>query len=147
MRRIAFSIAVALACSGLLFGAILSESAPAFAPSYAKTFEPGVYRCASCGAELFRSVDKFASTTRWPSFRACVPDSVATREDRSEGLDRVEVLCARCGAHLGHVFADGALAGDTSASAGLRYCVLSSSLRFEPAVDTPRNRERERVGR
>lgn len=130
--RFAIPIAVALVASGLLFGAVLSESAPAFAPSYVETFDPGVYRCRECGATLFRSDDKFHSTTLWPSFRAAVDGAVETRPDDSYGLSRTEVRCARCGAHLGHVFADGPLAGDASPDARLRYCVLSSSLAFEP---------------
>src|SRR4051812_12112509 len=103
------AVAVAVVASCALFGLILSESAPAFGVSFAKTSAPGLYRCAACGADLFRSEDKFASTTRWPSFRAAIPGAVATRPDTSYGLDRVEARCARCGAHLGHVFEDGAL--------------------------------------
>ena len=98
-------------CSALLFGAVIAESSPAFAPSYTSHFEPGAYACSSCGAALFRSADKFRSTTRWPSVRRAVDGAVATRPDRSYGLDRVEALCARCGAHLGHLFPDGRLAG------------------------------------
>jgi peptide-methionine (R)-S-oxide reductase len=135
--RFAIPIAVAFAVTGLLFGAILSESAPAFEVSYAKQFAPGIYRCASCRAPLFRSEDKFASTTRWPSFRATVPGAVTLRRDRSYGLDRVEVVCGACGAHLGHVFPDGAHAGDTAPEACDRYCVLSSSLTFEPRRAEP----------
>ena len=145
--RFVVPILVALVASGALFGAILSESAPAFEVSYAKTTAPGVYRCAACGATLFRSDDKFLSTTRWPSFRAAVPGAVVTRPDASYGLDRVEAVCARCGAHLGHVFPDGALAGDASPEAGLRYCVLSASLAFSPRkmeVVVP-DEERERA--
>jgi len=126
--RFVVPIAVALAVSGLLFGAILSESAPAFDLSYAKTFEQGVYRCAACKAPVFRSDDKFASTTRWPSFRAAIPGAVDERRDTSYGLDRVEVLCARCGAHLGHVFNDA-----PQTPTGLRYCMDSASLNFEKA--------------
>jgi methionine-R-sulfoxide reductase len=132
VMKIVVSLAVALCVSGLLFGAILSESVPAFELSYTKNFALGLYRCSVCGAELFRSHDKFASTTRWPSFRAALPGAIATRPDSSYGLDRVEVICARCGTHLGHVFADGALTGDTAPDASLRYCVLSSSLCFSP---------------
>lgn len=130
--KIALAIAAGVLCSGLLFGAILSESAPAFEVSYTKHFEPGTYACARCGAALFRSADKFASTTRWPSFRQAVDGAVRTRPDSSYGLERTEILCARCGAHLGHVFPDGRLAGDTSPEACDRYCVLSSTLRFVP---------------
>ncbi len=130
--RFIVPVGVAFLCSATLFGAILSESAPAFQTSYTKTMLPGDYHCAQCGALLFRSNDKFVSNTRWPSFRDCAPGNVATRRDRSEGLDRTEILCARCGAHLGHVFDDGPLAGDTAADARLRYCALSSALSFSP---------------
>jgi peptide-methionine (R)-S-oxide reductase len=145
--RFAVPIAVALVASGVLFGAVLSESAPAFAPSYAETFAPGLYRCAACRAPLFRSDAKFASTTRWPSFRAAIPGAVERRRDVSYGLDRVEVVCARCGAHLGHVFPDGRLTGDAAPDACDRYCVLSSSLAFSPReleVVVP-DEERERA--
>jgi peptide-methionine (R)-S-oxide reductase len=145
--KLVVPILVALLVSGALFGAILSESAPAFEVSYTTTFAPGIYRCASCGATLFRSEDKFASTERWPAFRAALPGAVATRRDTSEGLDRVEVLCARCGAHLGHVFPDGRLAGDTDPNACMRYCVLSKGLSFSPRnveVVVP-DKERERA--
>ena len=128
---------VAAIASGLLFGAVIAESSPAFATSYASHFEPGTYACARCGGALFSSRDKFRSTTRWPSFRRAVAESVATRADRSYGLDRVEALCARCGAHLGHVFPDGRLAGDDHPEARDRYCILSSSLRFVPEVGAP----------
>ena len=131
--RFAVPLAVAFVVSGALFGVILADSAPAFAPSYAKTSAPGRYRCAVCGAELFRSEDKFVSTTRWPSFRTSVAAAVRSLPDHSEGLDRTEVRCARCDAHLGHVFSDGRLAGDESPDANLRFCILSSSLAFEPA--------------
>lgn len=99
--------------------------------SFAKHFEAGVYVCATCRQPLFESRAKFASTTRWPSFRAAVESSVAEREDRSEGLERTEILCRQCNAHLGHVFKDGERTGDEHPDAGLRYCVLSSALEFE----------------
>jgi peptide-methionine (R)-S-oxide reductase len=145
--RFVVPIAVALVVSGLLFGAILSESAPAFELSYAKTFEPGVYLCASCRAPLFRSDAKFASTTRWPSFRAAIAGAVERRRDSSYGLDRVEIACSRCGAHIGHVFPDGRLTGDGAPDACDRYCALSSSLVFSPGeleVVVP-DEERERA--
>ena len=145
--RFVVPVAVALVVSGALFGAILSESAPAFELSYAKTFAPGVYRCAACQAPLFRSDAKFASTTRWPSFRAAIPGAVERRRDSTYGLDRVEVVCSRCGAHLGHVFPDGRLTGDAAPDACDRYCVLSSSLQFSPGelkVVVP-DEERERA--
>jgi methionine-R-sulfoxide reductase len=90
----------------------------------------GVFHCAGCGAELFDTVAKFESGTGWPSFdRAHPAGSVIARKERSFGMARTEILCARCGGHLGHVFPDGPT--DT----GQRYCVNSLSLTYEPAGD------------
>jgi methionine-R-sulfoxide reductase len=116
----------------LLFAAVVLPTAPPPQVSYTSHTAPGLYACAACGSVLFDSDDKFRSTTRWPSFRRAVDGAVATRPDHSFGLDRVEALCARCGAHLGHVFADGRLAGDDHPEADRRFCLLSSSLRFLP---------------
>jgi peptide-methionine (R)-S-oxide reductase len=87
----------------------------------------GVFRCAGCGAELFDTDAKFESGSGWPSFdRACSAGTIRERSDRSFGMTRTEILCARCGGHLGHVFPDGPT--DT----GLRYCVNSLSLTYDP---------------
>jgi peptide-methionine (R)-S-oxide reductase len=92
----------------------------------------GVFRCAGCAAELFDTGAKFESGTGWPSFdRAVATGTVVERVDRAFGMARTEILCARCGGHLGHVFPDGPT--DT----GLRYCVNSLSLTYEQRPDRP----------
>jgi methionine-R-sulfoxide reductase len=92
----------------------------------------GVFRCAGCQAELFDTDSKFDSGSGWPSFdRAKASGTIIEHTDRSFGMARTEILCARCGGHLGHVFPDGPT--DT----GLRYCVNSLSLTYEPSGDSP----------
>lgn len=98
----------------------------AFAGIYNDNKAPGVYRCAGCGAELFRSAEKYDSGSGWPSFIApSSTDAVTEHADTSHGMRRVEVRCTKCDGHLGHVFPDG------PGPEGLRYCMNSVALDFD----------------
>jgi peptide-methionine (R)-S-oxide reductase len=102
---------------------------PPFSGEYVSTRTPGVYHCRACGAELFASGTKFDSHCGWPSFDQAVPGAVKEIEDRSHGMVRTEIRCARCDSHLGHVFR-----GEGYTPENTRHCVNSLSIRLEPTA-------------
>ena len=91
--------------------------------------DDGVFTCGGCGQHLFTSSQKFSSSCGWPSFDACEPDTIVERVDRSLFRQRTEILCSKCGGHLGHVFKDG------PTPTGLRYCVNSLAIDFDDKKD------------
>ncbi|HEY8569906.1 peptide-methionine (R)-S-oxide reductase MsrB [Microbulbifer sp.] len=107
-----------------------------FSGEYWASFEDGLYRCRCCGEVLFDSESKFESSCGWPSFDAEAKVGViAEQQDFSFGMQRVEILCANCGCHLGHVFPDGPTA------TGLRYCVNSLSVKHDPEREEGADKE------
>ncbi|KOY84749.1 peptide methionine sulfoxide reductase [bacterium 336/3] len=101
-----------------------------------KNKEKGIYTCAACGNELFKSDTKFESGTGWPSYFDVLPKSVVTSTDVSHGMVRTEVMCAKCGGHLGHVFDDG------PNPTGMRYCINSVSMDFKKEEDNKKTEDK-----
>ena len=107
----------------------------AFTGALLSNHEDGTYHCAACNASLFTADKKFDSGTGWPSFWLPVsPEAIQAHEDNTHGMRRIEITCANCGAHLGHVFPDG------PRPTGMRYCINSVSLGFERSEDQPQTK-------
>jgi methionine-R-sulfoxide reductase len=111
--------------------AVLREAATEapFSGSLLNVDENGVFTCGGCGQHLFTAAQKFDSSCGWPSFDACEPGTIIEQSDHSLPRERTEILCSKCGGHLGHVFNDG------PTSTGLRYCVNSAAIDFDPSKD------------
>jgi len=104
----------------------------AFTGALNDVYDPGLYRCGACGAPLFRSDTKYDHGTGWPSFTAPIAEgAIEYRDDNTYGMERIEVRCAACGSHLGHVFDDGPAPG------GKHYCINSASMKFDKAAAVP----------
>ncbi len=106
-----------------------------FSGAYVHNHEQGMYRCAGCGTPLFASDAKFDSGTGWPSFTKALPNAIHQHEDLSYGMRRIEVTCANCGGHLGHIFPDGPANDEHPEGTGARLCINSCALDFKKEED------------